>query len=126
MMGGLEWPKALLCGAGRRLSLTRRTDEDEDTRYSVSGEGPPLLLLRRSRGGRLRLARVLTELPRTHRVYAPNLPDFSGSAMPTGIRTLSFWRIHLEAPRYPSLRGWLEGRLARWETLRSDGCTQRA
>ncbi len=27
MMGSLKWPKASRCGAGRRLSLTRVTDE---------------------------------------------------------------------------------------------------
>ena len=27
MMGSLKWPKASRCGAGRRLSLIRMTDE---------------------------------------------------------------------------------------------------
>ena len=44
------------------------------TRHLVSGEGQPLLLLRRHRGERLRLAWVPTELPPKHRVSAPNLP----------------------------------------------------
>jgi len=58
-----------------KMAVEQETDvEILLTRYLVSGEGPPLLLLRRHRGKRLRLTRVLTELPRKHRVYAPNLP----------------------------------------------------
>ena len=37
MMGSLKWPKASRCGAGRRLSLTRVTDEDKDGRRTRDG-----------------------------------------------------------------------------------------
>jgi hypothetical protein len=52
-----------------KMAVERETDvEIIPTRYLVSGEGPPFLLLRHHRGERLRLAWVLTELPRKHRI----------------------------------------------------------
>ena len=52
--------------------------------YLVAGEGPPLLLLHGDGESAHDWRRVLPGLARTHRVVAPDLPGFGGSAKPPG------------------------------------------
>lgn len=49
-------------------------------RYLTAGEGPPLLLLHALGESALDWRWVLSDLARTHRVYAPDLPGFGDSA----------------------------------------------
>ena len=51
-------------------------------RYLVAGEGPPLLLLHGDGESAHDWRRVMPGLARTHRVFAPDLPGFGGSAGP--------------------------------------------
>jgi pimeloyl-ACP methyl ester carboxylesterase len=51
-------------------------------RYLVAGEGPPVVLLHALGESALDWRWVLPDLARKHRVYAPDLPGFGGSAEP--------------------------------------------
>lgn len=51
-------------------------------RYFAAGEGPPLLLLHGNGDSAVSWRWVLPALARTHRVYAPDLPDFGDSGKP--------------------------------------------
>ena len=53
-------------------------------RYLVAGAGPPLLLLHGDGESAHDWRRVIPGLARTHRVFAPDLPGFGGSARPPG------------------------------------------
>ncbi len=50
------------------------------TRYLTAGEGPPLVLLHALGESVLDWQWVLSSLARAHRVYAPDMPGFGGSA----------------------------------------------
>lgn len=52
------------------------------TEYLTAGEGPPLLLLHGVGDSAYSWEWVIPSLARTHRIYAPSLPGFGGSAKP--------------------------------------------
>ena len=61
------------------------------TRYLAAGEGPPLVLLHALGESALDWQRVLPDLARTHRVYAPDLPGFGDSAKPAADYSPAFF-----------------------------------
>ncbi len=60
-------------------------------RYLTAGEGPPLLLLHALGESALDWRWVLSDLARTHRVYAPDLPGFGDSAKPAADYSPAFF-----------------------------------
>lgn len=60
-------------------------------RYLMAGEGPPLLLVHALGESVLDWRWVLPTLSRTHRVYAPDLPGFGGSAKPASEYSPAFF-----------------------------------
>jgi pimeloyl-ACP methyl ester carboxylesterase len=60
-------------------------------RYLTAGEGPPLLLLHALGESALDWRWILSDLTRTHRVYAPDLPGFGDSAKPAADYSPAFF-----------------------------------
>ena len=60
-------------------------------RYLTAGEGPPLLLLHALGESALDWRWILSDLARTHRVYAPDLPGFGDSAKPAADYSPAFF-----------------------------------
>ncbi len=61
------------------------------TRYLTAGEGPPLVLLHALGESVLDWQWVLSSLARAHRVYAPDMPGFGGSAKPVADYSPAFF-----------------------------------
>ena len=61
------------------------------TRYLTAGEGPPLVLLHALGESVLDWRWVLPSLARAHRVYAPDMPGFGGSAKPVADYSPAFF-----------------------------------
>ena len=61
------------------------------TRYLTAGEGPPLVLLHALGESVLDWRWVLSSLARAHRVYAPDMPGFGGSAKPVADYSPAFF-----------------------------------
>jgi pimeloyl-ACP methyl ester carboxylesterase len=67
------------------------------TRYLTAGEGPPLVLMHALGENALDWRWVLPTLARAHRVYAPDLPGFGGSAKPPADYSPAFFERFLAA-----------------------------
>jgi pimeloyl-ACP methyl ester carboxylesterase len=71
--------------------------EGKTTRYLVTGEGPPLLLLHALGESALDWQWVLPTLSPNYRVYAPDLPGFGGSAKPASDYSPAFFERFVAA-----------------------------